>query len=127
MPKPQMALTESEKNYESKKNAEPKSDWPGILFKSKLTVIILPVQEQVLLPVLEQGPLLERVQELEPLQGQELEQAPLLELGYLAQPPAPRVEMFLLPIFLRIFGSLPIRPDSRYLPLRFSKFSYNMS
>lgn len=83
----------------------------------------------MLIPVLEQGPLLERVQEqgLEPLQGQELEQAPLLELGYLAQPPAPRVEMFLLPIFLRIFGSLPIRPDSRYLPLRFSKFSYNMS
>jgi hypothetical protein len=121
MPKPQMALTESEKNYESKKNAEPKSDWPGILFKSKLTVIILPVQEQVLLPVLEQGPLLERVQE------QGLELAPLLELGYLAQPPAPRVEMFLLPIFLRIFGSLPIRPDSRYLLLRFSKFSYNMS
>jgi hypothetical protein len=85
------------------------------------------VQEQVLLPVQAQGPLLERVQELEPLQGQELERAPLLEPGCLAQASAPRIEMFLLPIFLRIFGSLPIRPDSRYLLLRFSKFSYNMS
>jgi hypothetical protein len=65
-------------------------------------------QGQVLLPVQEQGPPPGLVQVLGPV----LEQAPLLGLEHLAQSPVPLVEMFLLPIFLRIFGNLPITPDS---------------
>lgn len=108
MPERQKALAESG----TTKNAEPPQIGPAFFFKSELTVIILPVQEQEqeLVPVQEQGPLLGLVQVQ--VLGPVLEQAPLLGLEHLAQSPVPLAEMFPLPIFLRIFGNLPITPDS---------------
>jgi hypothetical protein len=56
----------------------------------------------------------EQLQELAQarLPGRELERAQRLpELEHLAPLPVLLAERFLLPIFLRIFGSLPIRPD----------------
>ncbi|MGJ0484581.1 MAG: hypothetical protein ACR65R_08615 [Methylomicrobium sp.] len=73
--------------------------------------------EQELLQGLELG--LVRELELEQLPGQERE--------HLAQWLVPLAEMILPPLFLQIFGNLPIRPDLRYLLQRFSKFSYMMS